>query len=307
MSGQGVVDWLLEGDPSVGWQAQRDLLGLSEAEWRATRDRIAEDGWGRRLLDAQDSDGRWAGGLYGPKWTSTTYTLLMLRHFGLDRSNPRAVTGARVLLDQAYWVDGGVFYWSGSTVAERCVNGMVLSLVSYFDVGDDRSDDIAELLLRARLDDGGWNCRDYKGHTHHSSFNTTISVLEGLTEWKRRTAVTDADSALATGREFMLAHQMFRSHTTGEVIDEAWTRFSFPPRWHYDVLRGLDHLQDVDAERDERAKEAIDLLMSRRQPNGRWPIGPRYTGKRHFTMEEGRQGGRWNTLRALRVLKWWEG
>lgn len=231
----------------------------------------------------------------------------MLYRFGLDRSNPRAVAGAQVLLDQAHWIDGGVSYWSGSPVAERCVNGMVLSLVSYFDVDDGRRDNIAEPLLRARLDDGGWNCQDYMGHTHHSSFNTTISVLEGLTEWKRKTGASDADSALTTGREFMLAHRMFRSHTTSEVINEAWTRFSFPPRWHYDVLRGLDHLQDVEAERDDRAGEAIDLLMSRRQPNGRWPIGPRYSGKRHFTMEEGRQGGRWNTLRALRVLRWWEG
>lgn len=301
-----VVDWLIEGDPSIAWQAERDLEDEPESVWGPTRARIATEGWGRRLLDAQDTGGTWGGGLYQPKWTSTTYTLLLLRRFGLDPGSPEAIAGARRLLDDAHWVDRGVSYWSRQDFAEKCVNGMVLSVASYFDVGDNRIDDIAGYLLSGRLGDGGWNCRDRQGDLRHSSFHTTISVLEGLLEWKRRTGSGDADGPMAGGHEFMLNHHMFRSHTTGKVIKESWTRFSFPPRWHYDILRGLDHMRAAGAARDPRAEEAIELVRARQRTDGRWPVGPNYTGETFFDMDRGNQGGRWNTLRALRVLRWWE-
>lgn len=269
--------------------------------------RISQQGWGHRLIQYQDPSGTWGGGLYGPKWTSTTYTLLLLRSFGLDPSSQPAIAGAKRLLDDADWVEGGVSYWSGRLLAERCVNGMTLAIVSYFDVGDDRMDRIAQNVIAGQLKDGGWNCRDYEGHTGHSSFDTTISVLEGLLEWKRRRGSSEADEPIAAGHEFMLAHHMFRSHTSGEVIKESWTRFSFPPRWHYDVLRGLDHLREAGAAVDRRTEDAIGLVHQRRRSDGRWPVGPRHTGKKYFTMEDGREPGRWNTLRALRVLRWFEG
>lgn len=304
--GEATVDWLVDGDPSVGWQTRRDLLGQSESQWGPVRHEIASGGWGHRLLALQAPDGKWGGGLYQPKWTSTTYTLLQLRRLGLEPSHDGGVSGARVLLEEADWVDGGVSYWSGRLLAERCVNGMVLSLVSYFDLDDDRIDSIAELLIGSRVDDGGWNCRDYQGDTRHCSFHTTISVLEGLLLWKRRRCSSDADEAITSGQEILLEHGMFRSHTTGEVINGNWTRFSFPPRWHYDILRGLDHLREAGAVPDDRAAEAIDVVLSRQRPDGRWPIGPRYSGEVHFKMETGRNPGRWNTLRALRVMKWWD-
>lgn len=302
----GTIDWLLAGDPSVAWQVQRDLLDLPESAWRPTRDRVAREGWARRLIDLQDPDGKWGGGLYTPKWTSTNYTLLQLRRLGLEPSNARAIAGGQVLLDQASWVDGGLSYWATHDIPERCVNGMALSITSYFEVDDPRIDDIAEMLLRSQVADGGWNCRDYQGDTEHSSFHTTISVLEGLLLWKLRTGSEAADGAIAAGQEVLLAHRMYRSHTSGEIINEAWTKFSFPPRWHYDILRGLDHLRDAGVAPDQRASEAIEVVRSRQRSDGGWSVGPRYTGQRHFTMEEGRRPGRWNTLRALRVLRWWE-
>jgi len=301
-----VIDWLLDGDPSIAWQTRRDLCGQPGEDWAPVRAKVAAEGWGRRLLELQGPDCKWAGGLYTPKWTSTTYTLLLLRRMGLDPANRQAVAGVRRLLDEAERPEGGVSYWKTHRYAERCVNGMVLSLGAYFDAGDERVDDIARMLLGARVEDGGWNCEDYRGHTGHSSFNTTISVLEGLLLWRRRTGSTLADEAMATGREVLLAHEMFRSHRTGRVINEAWTRFSFPPRWHYDVLRGLDHFQEAGVAPDPRAEEAVELVRTRRRPDGGWPVGPRYSGRDHFTMEDGRKPGRWNTLRALRVLKWWE-
>lgn len=302
---QETIVWLLAGDPSIGWQVERDLIDTSS--WALTRERVGEEGWGRRLLELQDPDGKWAGGLYTPKWTSTTYTLLLLRRLGLDPGNGQAHAGVGRLLDDGRWVGGGVSYWATHDFAEKCVNAMVLSISCYFEVADPRLDDIVELLLRGQLADGGWNCNDYRGDTGHSSFHTTISVLEALLLWKRLTGSTAADDTLVAGREVLLAHRMFRSHTTGDVINENWTKFAFPPRWHYDILRGLDHLQDAGVSLDPRAEEAIEVVLSRRRPDGRWPIGPRYTGVEHFRMEQGRNPGRWNTLRSLRVLRWWQG
>ena len=301
---QTPLDWLLDGDPSVAWQAQRDLA--DDPRWRETRARVASEGWGGRLLELQNPDGRWAHGLYTPKWTSTTYTLLQLRRLGLESGNVQAIAGVRRLLDDAEWIDGGVSYWTTHQLAERCVNGMVLSLATYFDVEDPRLDGLAAMLIDGRVGDGGWNCSDYRGDTHHSSFDTTISVLEALHLWRLRTGSSEADEAISTGQEVLLEHRLFRSHRTGEVISEAWTRFAFPPRWHYDILRGLEHFRETGVSPDSRAEEAIEVVRRRRRPDGLWSIGPRYTGIEHFRMEEGRNPGRWNTLRALRVLDWWD-
>jgi hypothetical protein len=304
MTNDSVLDWLTSGDPAIGWQTERDLLARPPAVWRSTRSQVGEAGWGRRLLDAQDAEGTWGGGLYTPKWTSTTYTLLLLRRFGLASPNEQALAGCRRLIDDADWIDGGVSYWSGRLLAERCVNGMVLSIAAHFALPDERVDSIARLLLSASLPDGGWNCEDYRGATH-SSFHTTISVLEALLEWKRRTGTSEADAAIAAGHEFMLRHRLFRSHRTGDVINEAWNTFHFPPRWHYDVLRGLDHLRDAGLAPDSRASDAVELVIARRRPDGRWGKGSQYTGEAFFSLEPGRVPGRWNTLRALRVLAWW--
>ncbi len=300
-----VLEWLIADDPAVRWQVERDLLDADAAVWRATRLEVEQRGWGSRLLDLQDPAGTWGGGLYTPKWTSTTYTLLLLRRLGLPPSNPGAIAGCLHLLDDADWYEGGVSYWASHRYAERCVNGMVLALGSYFGVEDRRVDSIAGLLISAAMPDGGWNCRDSYGATH-SSFHTTISVLEALLEWKRMTGSDDADSAIARGHEFMLDHHLYRSHRTGEVINEAWTTFHFPPRWHYDILRGLDHLRDAGAVPDPRAADAIAIVESRRRPDGRWGKGSQYSGETFFPLESGRVAGRWNTLRALRILCWWD-
>ena len=304
--GDLVFDWLTEGDPAIRWQTERDLLHEPAEVWEATRAEVGRTGWGKRLLDCQDSEGTWGHGLYGPKWTSTTYTLLLLRRLGLPPSNSQAVAGCRALLDGASWVDGGVCLWTGQQLAEKCVNGMVLSLISYFDILDTRADDIAEMLQKERMGDGGWNCEDFRGATH-SSFHTTISVLEGLVEWKRRTGSNGVDAAISSGQEFMLRHQMYLSHRTGEVINKEWLIFHFPPRWHYDVLRGLDHLQDAGASTDPRVAGAMDLVRSKQRNDGRWGKGSQYSGRVFFAIEPGRTPGRWNTLRGLRVLNWWHG
>jgi hypothetical protein len=183
---------------------------------------------------------------------------------------------------------------------------MVLSILSYFQLDDDRVGDVETHLRNAQMPDGGWNCR--RGATH-SSMNTTISVLEGLhiRELNNPDDARALRDAQHKAREFLLVHSLFRSHRTGEIIKSEFMRFVFPPRWHYDVLRALDYFQSVHAPRDERLSEAIDLVTRRRGADARWTLEYTYSGKTHFPLERLRAPSRWNTLRALRVLKWWSG
>jgi hypothetical protein len=307
-----VSRWLLDGDPAVRWQVLRDVVGATASPVERERQRVAREGWGARLLARQDPEGTWAGGLssdgglYHPKWISTTYTMLLLRDFGLPAANRQARRACPLLLDQGLQRDGGINYgWRGRS--ETCITGMVLSILSYFEYDDDRLDALAEHLLQEQMPDGGWNCRRDLGATH-SSVHTTISVLEGLQlyELHRRRKVGAVRAAQARGREFLLVHRLFRSHRTGEIIKPIFVRFSFPPRWHYDILRALDYFQAVNARRDPRLAEAIEIVRNKRRGDGRWPLENRYKGKAYFQLERLGAPSRWNTLRALRVLNWWE-
>ena len=273
---------------------------------------MPREGWGQRLLAKQDPAGTWAGGkssdhgLYHPKWTSTTYTMLLLRDFGLPASNRQARKACALLLDQGLQRDGGINYgWWG--VSETCVTGMVLSILSAFEYDDDRLEGVVDHLLKQQMPDGGWNCRRRRGATH-SSVHTTISALEGLRyyELHRGQKLAAVRSAQHQAREFLLMHRLFRSDRTGEVIKPIFIRFSFPPRWHYDILRALDYFQSVNAPRDSRLDEAIDIVRNARDEEGRWPLQNVYKGKTYFQMERVGGPSRWNTLRALRTLKWWD-
>lgn len=312
-----VLRWLLAGDPSIRWQTLRDLNAASERSVERERRKIAREGWGAQLLAKQDPDGRWAGGqssdsgLYSPKWISTTYTMLLLRDFGLPSNARAAQKPCKVLLDHGFQPDGGIGLdaWAKWThQSETCVTGMVLSILSYFDYDDRRLDAIAHHLLEQQMPDGGWNCRRPQGATH-SSVNTTITVLEALRLYEQRRApqFRAIRSAQRRGREFLLVHRLFRSDRTGEIIKPVFLRFAFPPRWHYDILRALDYFQAVNAPRDERLSDAIGILRSTRPEDGRWTLQNSYKGKTWFEMESLGAPSRWNTLRALRVLKWWDG
>jgi hypothetical protein len=300
-----VLSWLLTGDPAIRWQTLRDLTGAPANAVESEQRMVASAGWGARLLAKQNPEGTWAGGIYTPKWTSTTYTMLLLRDLGLPPGNRQAERACALLLDRGFYKDGGISYGWGAS--ETCVTGMVLSILSYFEYHDDRLDAIVGHLLKQQMDDGGWNCRRPYGATH-ASVHTTISVLEALRwyELNRRRNVRAVRVAQRRGREFLLVHRLFRSHRTGRVIKPEFLRFSFPPRWHYDVLRALDHFRSVSAERDKRLAEAIDVVRAARSDDGRWPLQNAYKGKTFFDLEQPGAPSRWNTLRALRVLKWWD-
>ncbi len=296
-----VVAWLLDGDPAVRWQAMRDLTDAGADAVTAERERVATEGWGARLLALQGADGQWGGGVYSPKWISTTYTLLLLRHLGVDpaaapvRSAIASVAGGVTMAGKPF------FAYTGET----CITGMVAALGSYFTDDMAGTGKVVEALLGEQLGDGGWNCEAARNGSTRSSFNTTISVLEGLLEFERSFG---AEGAVAAARaravEYLLERRLLRGLRSGEVVNPRWKLFSFPPRWHYDVLRGLDHLADARVRPDPRWDEALDLVASKRTADGRWPVQNRHAGKEHFAMEQTGTPSRWNTLRAMRVLRW---
>lgn len=301
-----MIDWLMEGDPAIRWQTMRDLADAAPAEVAAERARVATDGWGARLLELQDDEGTWAGALYSPKWTSTTYTLLLLHRLGLPRGHPQALAGCRVLWDRAMWFDGGLTLAKTIREPETCITGMLLQLAATFGHDDTRLDEAAAWLIGQQLVDGGWNCESIRSGSRHGSFHTSITVLEALDAYRGAGGGIAVARAMERGRQFFLDHRLYCSHRTGEVVDTTFTRFPFPPQWHFDVVRGLEHFLTQGVAPDERLAGAVDAVSRARRRDGRWPVYRAYPGRRWFLLEQNGPG-RWSTLRALRVLRWWGG
>jgi len=298
------VAWLLEGDPAIRWQALRDLTDASAAEVTAERALVATSGWGARLLELQDPDGLWAGALYSPKWTSTTYTLLLLHWLGLPRGNEQALAGCRRLWDGARFYDGGLNLARTIREPETCITGMLVLLGAGFGLPEDRLDPTVDWLLGQQLPDGGWNCEAIRSGSRHGSFNTSVTVLDALLTYERAGGSRPVGDAMRAGRDFFLRHRLYRSHRTGDVVDPAFIRFPFPPQWHFDILRGLELFSAVDAARDARLVDAVGAVTAARRPDGRWPGHRPHPGRYWFRLEPSGPS-RWATLRALRVLNWW--
>lgn len=304
--GDAVVGWLLDGDPAIRWQVLRDLLDADPEVVAAERARVATEGWGAQVLAHQDADGQWAGRLYNPKWTSTTYSLLLLHWLGLAPGHPAALRGVEVLLDRAQRFDGGLtFSDSTARYPEACITSMVTLVAVSTGVEDPRVEESVGWLVGQELDSGGWNCESLVTGSRHGSFHTTISALDALQAYRERGGPIDVGGAIRRGEDFLLEHRLFRSHTTGAVVAPAMTRFPFPAQWRYDILRGLEHFRAAGAERDERLAEAIERVRRRAGADGRWPYYKRYSGRVWFEME-GPGPSRWATLRARRVLEWWD-
>jgi hypothetical protein len=309
-----VLDWLLDSDPAIRWQVLRDLVHAPSEVVAAERARVATEGWGARLLGLQGEDGQWAGGAcfpaegwrrseeHGQPWTATLPTLQLLYDFGVDPRSNRVRRAVALVRDHCRWEHAGQPFFSGEV--EPCINGRVVTLGTYF---EQDVDGVVARLLGEQLDDGGWNCEVENGSVR-SSFATTINVLEGLLAYERATGGSAASiAARRRGEEYLLERKLIRRKSTGEVINPDWQHFSFPIRWHYDVLRALDYFRSVGDRPDPRMDEAIELLRSKQQPGGTWLLENTHPGKIHFALEDGDgRPSRWNTLRALRVLSWYE-
>lgn len=296
-----VIDWLLDSDPALRWQVLRDLTDAPAEEVAGERARVAHEGWGAELLAAQGADGRWSGGTFFPEWISTEATLRLLYGFGLDPAADEARRAIAPVHESARWeYDPTMRYFDGEV--EPCINGRTVAVGSYF--GQDVRG-IVDRLLTEQMADGGWNCEQERGSTR-GSFDTTINVLEGLLEFERSTGPDpDVAAARLRGEEYLLERHLFRRLSDGQVAQTRWLDLGFPNGWYYDVARALDHLRRARTEPDERMAEALDVLASKRDAQGRWPLDHAY----HPTLlvdlgeTEGRPS-RWLTLRALRVLRW---
>ena len=304
-----VIDWLLDADPSIRWQVMRDLTG-EPADVVATEGaRVATEGWGARLLALQAADGLWGGRPWSQDYTDTFHVLELLRRFGLDPDSEEAQRAIGLVRDHVTWRDPSFETpWADNRFfegeVEPCINGNVVATGAYFGVDMTA---LVDRLLGEQLPDGGWNCEVENGATV-SSFGTTINVLEGLLEHERAIGGSvGVGEARRRGEAYMLERRLFRRRTTGEVIDPSWLQSSFPTWWHYDVLRGLDYLRDAEVTPDERVAEAIGVVEGQRDPDGRWPLQNVHEGETHLRMEDEGTPSRWNTLRALRVLRWHDG
>jgi hypothetical protein len=298
-----VIEWLLDSDPSIRWQVLRDLTDAPNALVAAERARVALEGWGALLLDRQRADGQWGDGIATPFWWSNMYTLVFLRDLGIDPASERARNAIDRVRQNVTWGPGfgDSPFFEGEV--EPCINGRVVALGAYFGV---RSDRLVDRLLSEQLTDGGWNCEAERGSVR-SSFHTTICVLEGLLAFEHAFGVASSIThARRQAHEYLLDRHLMRKLSTGEISDARWTHFSFPPLWHYDVLRALDYLRAARTEPDARVDEAVAIVLEHRQAEGSWLLDVRHED----TLYEDIAGpvgapNRWITLRALRVLNWY--
>jgi len=298
------IDWLLEGDVAIQYQTYRDLLDTDNVNLQK---RIQSEGWGKRFLEQQNKDGHWGRGYYMPKWTSTHYTLMTLKNLGI---NPE-VESIRAILDQLLYQDRN-FEPAQKAVStsilydDVCLNGMFLNFSSYFLKQEPKLHGIVDFILSQQMDDGGFNCQKIRKGARHSSLHSTLSVLEGLHEFRSQGNDYREDDILKIKKdaeEFILMHQLYLSDRTGHVINEAFLRFPYPCRWRYDILRAMDYFQKADVPFDSRMEPAIDQILSKRTNNGRWKLNAKYAGELFFEMEKAGKESRMNTLRVLRVMK----
>jgi hypothetical protein len=289
----------------------RDLIGAPVEEIARERARVGTEGVGAQLLALQGNDGRWGGAAWNRGWNSTMHVLMLLREMGLDPASAQA-RRAIERCDRVTWKGCGPRECDGNALfegeIEPCINGQIAAAGAYF--GHDVRG-IVDRLLAEQLPDGGWNCEAANGSTR-SSFNTTICVLEALLEYERLVAGNQrVAAARLRGQDYLLERRLFRRLSTGEIIERdrkggtEWTRFAFPTWWHYDVLRGLDYLRAAHVAPDERMAEALQLIASK-SDDGKWQLETQYPGVMPVATDQGvGQPSRWNTLRALRVLKWY--
>lgn len=298
------LQWLLDGDISIQYQVYRDLLDEDKPELRRE---IHKKGWAGNFISKQNDDGHWGRGYYNPKWISTHYTLLDLRNLWVDPGVPSIRKIITKILKEEKGRDGGINPSGTINNSDVCINGMALNFCSYFSADQDSLNSVIDFILSQKMPDGGYNCQLNRKGAVHSSLHSTISVLEGMREYIRNNytyRIEDIMNAEREGQEFILSHRLYRSDKTGRIIKESFLRFPYPYRWYYDILRALDYFRIAGSEFDIRMNDAIETVRDKKDENYKWKLNAKYPGKEHLSMEKPGNTSRWNTLRAWRVLKW---
>lgn len=306
MNEHQILHWLLEGDVSIRFQVCRDLLGKHLPE---LQNKIATQGWGQQILLKRQTSAHWGDRFYQPKWISTHYTLLDLKNLNLPPNNDAVKETIALVLKNEKAEDGGIALGpSTSQHSDVCVNGMFLNYASYFNSDEKQLHSVIDSLLNELMPDGGFNCRTSRSGAIHSSLHSTISVLEGLTEFKKAGftyRIEKIDMVIKSAIGFILQHHLFQSDKTGQIIHKDFIKLHYPCRWKYDILRALDYFQNAMIPWDERMLDAINVLLDKRMKQGVWNLSAAYPGQVHVSMEKAGEPSRWNTLRCLRVLKYY--
>jgi hypothetical protein len=300
---QTLIQWLLEGDVSIQYQVYRDLLSIEKPELQT---RVALEGWGAEYLKLRDPKGHWGRGFYQPKWISSHYSLLDLKHIEISPRNSQIRESIAKILAEYKAADGGINPSRTIPESDACINGMVLTYACYFQMPSEPLHSIVDNILAAQMHDGGFNCDSARYDVVHSSLHTTISILEGIDEYSQRGytyRLAELERVAGEACEFILLHKLFRSDRTGEIINKRFLMLSYPSRWFYDILRALEYFRSVGIAYDPRMQDALDVLKKKQRKDGRWPLQARHPGQTHFEMEKPGQPSRWNTLRAMRVLR----
>ncbi len=305
MGNNEIIKWLLAGDVSIRYQVFRDLLSEERKDLQV---RIASEGWGKRFLSKREPEGHWGLKFYQPKWTSSHYTLLDLRNLCIDPDNVLIKESIAIILENEKGPDGGIRPIGSIQASDVCINGMFLNYASYFRSDEKKLESVVDFLITQHMHDGGFNCMSNRSGAVHSSLHSTISVLEGITEYKNndyRYRVNELARIKKTAIEFILLHQLYISDSTGEIIKKEFLRLPYPSRWRYDILRALDYFQYSETPWDNRMSPAINVLLNKRNSDATWNLQANHPGKVHFGMERPGKPSRWNTLRAMRVLRFY--
>jgi hypothetical protein len=302
---RSIIDWLLEGDPSIQYQTRKYLLDEPEEELKELRSRIAVEGWGAEFLSKRNPSGHWSREFYQVKWVNSHYTLLDLRYLEIEPVQPVLET-LDLIVSKCMAVDGSINESHTLKTGDICINGMFLNYASFFGMSEESLKSVVDFIISNQMPDGGFNCMSTRSGAIHSSMHTTISVIEGVWEYMKAGytyRLGELEKLKKESEEFLLCHRLYKSDKTGEVIDKRWTKLSYPSRWRYDILRALIYFSDTKHPYDPRMDDALDVLLSKRKKTGEWPVQQKYSGDVHFDMELTGKPSRWNTLRALRVLK----
>lgn len=304
MNQQEIIKWLLEGDVAIQHQVHRDLLS---ADRKDLQKRIATEGWGALFLAKRKAAGHWGQAFYQPKWISSHYTLMDLRNLCIAPDNPLIQASIHQILQTEKGGKGNCILPIGKDrVCDMCINGMFLNYATYFQTAENKLESVVDFILSQRMPDGGFNCRLNRSGAKHSSMHTTISTLEGIVEYENngyQYRLAELQKTKRSCVEFLLMHQLYRSDRTGAIIHKDFLRLAYPSRWKYDILRALDCFQLGKIPWDDRFQPAMDVLFKKRNKDGTWNVQAKHPGQIHFEMEKAGKPSRWNTLRALRVLK----
>jgi len=319
-----LLDWILDTDPALRWQVERDLAGAPAAVWQATRARVATEGFGSRLLALQDDDGQWAGGAFFPKgfdfegpeaapgagqpWTATTWSLNSLREWGVE---PKALAGTAEKLDATCtWEYDDLPYWGGEV--DACINAFTLANGQW--LGADVAG-IAQWFLYHEMAEGGWNCEWVEGSTR-ASIISTLNSLKGILYYEQAGGGTpELREALRAARhrahEYLLERRLLDRLTSGERIAPWVTSLAYPFRSFYTTLNAVDYFRAASlfegTPPDPRMADAIETIRADRQPEGSWVQARRHPGRVWFEVDGDRgEPSPWLTFYALRALKWWD-